>query len=155
MDPIGQSAVTQLGIGGALAVIIAYVMVHVFKLFIAHWNKQETDRTEAYKVSAQAHAASLGKMAEQMERLTVTIGERVADALSDVRLAITRLESKFDAALDWQERTPIETRIPPQPIPGDRRASSIQSAQAAQAAVQSGFGPGFGARRAKSEPSDR
>lgn len=151
MEPaVGQSVVTQLGIGGALVVVVAYVMLHVFKLFIAHWNKQETDRTEAYKTSAQAHAASLGKMADQMEKLTITIGERVADALSDVRIAITRLESKLDSALDWQERTPVEMKAPAMPQQGAiERRSAIQ---AAQSAVQSGFIP---SRRAKSEPTDR
>jgi hypothetical protein len=147
MEPaVGQSIVTQLGIGGALAVIIAYVMVHVFKLFITHWNKQETDRTEAYKTSSQAHAASLAKMAEQMEKLTTTIGERVADALGDVRLAVVRLESKLDAAFDWQERTPIETKIPV--TPSTERRSSMQ---VAQSAVQSGFVPLAGRRK----PEDR
>jgi hypothetical protein len=146
MEPVSQSAITQLGIGGALAVIIAYVMLNVFKLFIAHWNKQETDRTEAYKTSAQAHAMSLGKMAEQMEKLTTTIGERVADALGDVRLAIVRLESKLDVAIDWQERTPIETKIPLAPS-SERRSST----QVAQSAVQSGFVPLVGRRK----PEDR
>jgi hypothetical protein len=153
MDPVSSSAVTQLGIGGALAVIIAYVMVHVFKLFISHWNKQETDRTEAYKTSAQAHAASLGKIAEQMERLTTTVGERVADALGDVRIAITRLESKLDTALDWQERTPVEgTKIPLVPAQYPQQYPVAERRTGAQAAIQTGYSQ---PRRAKSEPSDR
>jgi hypothetical protein len=152
MDPgIGQSVVTQLGIGGALAVVIAWVMVHVFKLFIANWDKQETARTEAYKISAAAHAQSLTQIAVQMERLTTTIGERVADALNDVKIAITRLEGRIDSALDWQDRTPVEMRIPQPPHDPVERARSEREERERRTATASGYIP----RRAKSEPSDR
>lgn len=151
MDPgIGQSIVTQLGIGGALAVVIAWVMVHVFKLFIANWDKQETSRTEAYKTSAAAHAQSLAAIAVQMERLTTTIGERVADALNDVKIAITRLEGRIDSIFDWQERTPVEMRAPQAPDVVER-ARAEREERERRTATASGYIP----RRAKSEPTDR
>jgi len=129
IDPATSGVLAQLGVGGALVVVVAYVMVHVFKLFINHWNKQETDRTEAYKVSAKAHADALMRVADTMDKMTSTLGDRVttafngtstalsamAAALDNLRAAVARLEGKFDAVLDSHERTPVGVPIPVAP----------------------------------------
>jgi len=113
-----QGVLAQLGVGGALVVVVAYVMVHVFKLFIDHWNKQETARTEAYKASAEAHAKALTRMSDTLERMNDNLGDKViaafasttsavnalAGALGDLKVSVGRLEGKFDTILDTSER---------------------------------------------------
>jgi len=38
--------------------------------------------------------------------------DRLAASHAEVRETVKRFEGKLDAALDWQERTPVESRIP-------------------------------------------
>lgn len=119
-----QGVLAQLGVGGALVVVVAYVMVHVFKLFIDHWNKQETARTEAYKASAEAHAKALTRMSDTLERMNENLGDKViaafasttsvigglAGAVGELKVAVGRLEGKFDTILDATDRVPLPER---------------------------------------------
>jgi len=121
-----QGVLAQLGVGGLLVVVVAYVMVHVFKLFIDYWNKQETERTEAYKASAEAHAKALTRMSDTLERMNENLGDKViaafasttsavtalAGAMGELKVSVGRLEGKFDAIIDVTDRT----------LPNGRRA---------------------------------
>jgi uncharacterized membrane protein (Fun14 family) len=84
-----QGVLAQLGVGGLLVVVVAYVMVHVFKLFIDYWNKQETERTEAYKASAEAHAKALTRMSDTLERMNENLGDKVIAAFASTTSAVT------------------------------------------------------------------
>lgn len=113
-----QGVLAQLGVGGALVVVVAYVMIHVFKLFIDHWNRQETARTEAYKASADAHAKALAHMSTTLERMNDNLGDKViaafastttainalVGAVGELKVSVGRLEGKFDTILDATER---------------------------------------------------
>ena len=126
-----QGVLAQLGVGGLLVVVVAYVMVHVFKLFIDYWNKQETERTEAYKASAEAHAKALTRMSDTLERMNENLGDKViaafasttsavtalAGAMGELKVSVGRLEGKFDAIIDVTDRT----------LPNGRRARTEPS----------------------------
>jgi uncharacterized membrane protein (Fun14 family) len=113
-----QGILAQLGVGGALVVVVAYAMITIFRLFIEHWNKQETERTEAYKASAKAHADSLNRVGDAMERMSTNLGDKViaafasttaslgalTEAIGDLKVSVGRLEGKFDTILDATER---------------------------------------------------
>lgn len=125
-----QGILAQLGVGGALVVVVAYAMITIFRLFIEHWNKQETERTEAYKASAKAHADALNRVGDAMERMSTNLGDKViaafastaaslgalAEAIGDLKVSVGRLEGKFDTILDATERPLAEAvRRPSRP----------------------------------------
>lgn len=123
-----QGILAQLGVGGALVVVVAYAMITIFRLFIEHWNKQETERTDAYKASAKAHADALNRVGDAMERMSTNLGDKViaafasttaslgalTEAIGDLKVSISRLEGKFDTIIDVTERpTPEPPRRTP------------------------------------------
>lgn len=119
-----QGVLAQLGVGGLLVVVVAYVMVHVFKLFIDYWNKQETERTDAYKASAEAHAKALTRMSDTLERMNENLGDKViaafasttnavtalTGAMGELKVSVGRLEGKFDAIIDVTDRSATNGR---------------------------------------------
>jgi hypothetical protein len=122
-------------VGGALVVVVAYAMITIFRLFIEHWNKQETERTEAYKASAKAHADALNRVGDAMERMSTNLGDKViaafasttaslgalTDAIGDLKVSVGRLEGKFDTILDVGERpAPERNGRRMRTEPGDR-----------------------------------
>lgn len=95
----------QLGAIGA----VLFVVWKIGSKWLDRQRETEKERTEAIaegfkQITTSVNTHSFADIASH---------DRLAAAHNDLRAAVVRVEGKIDAALDWQERTPVEgTRIP-------------------------------------------
>lgn len=111
LDPL--QLLLQLGAIGA-------VLFVVWKIGIKWLDRQgetERERTAAIADGFKQITTSVNSHSTA----DVASHERLAAAHGELRAAVVRLEGKVDAALDWQERTPVEGRIPPRTQYGPSR----------------------------------
>lgn len=102
LDPL--QLFLQLGAIGA----VLFVVWKLGSKWLDRQGEIEKERTAAIRdgfreitTSVQTHSTA-----------DVASHERLATAHGELRAAVVRLEGKVDAALDWQERTPVEGRTP-------------------------------------------
>ena len=102
LDPL--QLFLQLGAIGA----VLFVVWKIGAKLVDRQGETEKERTAAIAEGFRSITASVNNHTSA----DVASHDRLSASHGELTKAVTRLEGKVDAALDWQERTPVEGRIP-------------------------------------------
>lgn len=110
LDPL--QLFLQLGAIGAVLFVVWKIGVKL----VDRQGESERERTAAIAEGFK----SITQSVNTHHAIDIESHAKLAEAHSDLLAAVQRFEGKLDAALDWQERTPVESRIPVRTTYGPR-----------------------------------